>query len=247
MNKQFAFAGQADVYMRFLDPELDTGFFHAGDMNELKIKTETEKKTLPSNQKSRRGTLKVLEGKTTHSISMKSKYFDKRTFAMRAGGVIEEAELTAQPVTGESITIKKVGGMYPLENKNIDTSKTIAAKKGTTLLTDADYSIVNGMLLAKIGGALSDGDTVTIDYETKARKVTTIKGGKKNIFAIEVMLKGINVADDDSEFEMEIYRSELSSDDDFSYIGKEFGEASFSGEVILVDNKNEPFKYETFS
>lgn len=246
MNNQFAFSGQADIYMRFLDAELDTGFFPVGDINEMTISSESEKKELVSNMKTRRGVLATVTGSTTHSISLKSKYFDKRTFAMRSGGVVSESDLTAKTITDETITSVKVGGLYPLEHQNIDTSQTITAKKGATVLTDADFEVTDGFLRVKAGGALADGDTVKVSYKTKATTRNTVKGGQHDKFAVAIMYKGINVADDNSQFDMLIHRAELSPDGDFSLIGDDFGEASFSGTLVLVDGEDSTYEYTTY-
>ncbi len=246
-KEQFAFAGQADVYMRFLDPALDTGFFLCGDINEMIITTEAKEEKLPSNQKTRRGTLAVLTGEVTHQLSMKSKYFDKRTFAMRAGGVVSETALTAQTITDEEITVTKVGGMYPLAHQNIDTATAITAKKGSAPLTEADFDIVDGFFAAKLGGALSDGDKVKVTYKTKATNEVRVKAGKRDKYAVAIKYKGINIADNDTPFNMDIWRAEISPEGGASWIGETFGEASFTGAVILADGKDEPYEYATYS
>lgn len=249
MSEKFAFAGEADVYMRFLDPALDTGFFLAGNINEMTISTESDQKTLLSNQKTRKGTLATMTGEVTHSVSLTSNYFDKRTFAMRAGGVTEETALTAQTITDELIEGVKVGGMYPLANQNIDTTQTVTAKKGTTgttALTADDFEIVDGFFVVKSGGALADGDAARVTYKTKATTEVRVKGGKRDKYAVAIMYKGVNTADDDKAFNMDIWRAELVFDGDFSYIGDDFGEASFTGSLVLVDGKDTPYEYVTY-
>lgn len=250
MNEKFAFAGKADVYMRFLDPALDSGFFLVGDINEMSISTESDKKDLVSNQKTRKGILATMTGETKHSISLKSKYFDKRTFAMRAGGVTEESALTAQTVTDELIKGVKLGGMYPLANQNIDTATAVTAKKGTTgttALTAADFEIVDGFFVAKKGGSLVDGDDVRVTYKTKVTTQVMVKGGRRDKYAVAIQYKGINAADNDSSFDMTIHRAEISPDGDFSFIGDDFGEASFSGSLVLVEGKDSTYEYVTYS
>lgn len=246
---QFAFAGQADIYMRFLDPALDTGFFLVGDINEMSISTESDKKELVSNQKTRRGVLATIIGNTKHNLSLKSKYFDYRTFAMRAGGVTEQTALTSQTITDELIEGVKVGGLYPLTHPNIDASVAVNAKKGktgTTALTADDFDIVDGFLLVKKGGALADGDDVRVTYKTKASTQVMVKGGKRDKYAVAIKYKGMNTADNDKAFNMTIHRAEISPDGDFSFIGDDFGEASFSGTLILEDGKDSVYEYVTY-
>lgn len=249
MNEKFAFAGKADVYMRFLDPALDNGFFLVGDINEMSISTESDKKDLISNQKTIKGALSTMVGNTKHNLSLKSKYFDKRAFAMRAGGVTEETALTAQTITDELFENIKVGGLYPLANQNIDTATPVTAKKGktgTTALTADDFDIVDGFLVIKKGGSLVDGDAVRVTYKTKATTQVLVKGGKRDKYAVAIMYKGINAADNDKAFDMTIPRAEISPDGDFSFIGDDFGEASFTGSLVLVDGKDSPYEYVTY-
>lgn len=249
MNEKFAFAGKADIYMRFLDPTLDNGFFLVGDINEMSIATESDKKELVSNQKTRKGILATMTGETKHSLSLKSKYFDKRTFAMRAGGVTESTALTAETITDELFENIKVGGLYPLANQNIDTAEPVTAKKGktgATALTADDFEIVDGFLVIKSGGALADGDAVRLTYKTEATTQVLVKGGKRDKYAVAITYKGINAADNDKAFDMTIHRAEISPDGDFSFIGDDFGEASFSGSLVLVDGKDSTYEYVTY-
>lgn len=135
---------------------------------------------------------------------------------------------TAQAVVDES-HVATIGEAVALDHLS---SAITAVKEGvSTLIEGTDYTIVDGQVVPKTGGALIDGDTVLISYARPAYSAVEALVNHGEEYTLE--FRGMNQANGCSLFNVDAWRVKLSPTDNLDLIGDEYGQLTLKGSVLV--------------
>ncbi|HEB76899.1 MAG TPA: hypothetical protein ENI90_00030 [Methylothermaceae bacterium] len=158
-------------------------------------------------------------------------------------GILQTVNETAQTVTDEAVTAAS-GKWVKLANRHLDPATVVVTDSaGTTTYTvDTDYQVNAelGMIYFVPGGAIADGDSVLVDYNTLAFAGSRIIGAKKAAVEMEILFDGRNEITGENVF-LHIYDAKIRPSEGFNFLSQEFVQAQFEGELITPAGKTEPF------
>lgn len=218
-----------------------TGYRFLGECSSLNITpAEDEIRELYSSAAAARPLLKriVIRRKVTFHVVLRE--FSKENLALALMG--EEAEWTqpATAVTGEILSTAPVADRFYKFAKRA--AGSIVIKRGAaTLVLNTDYKVVSaeaGLIYLITGTGTGN---LTADYTPTAITAGAgrawIKGAKSTF--IEGGLLYMPDPTTGPKWETEVWKMSMSPEEDFAYIGDDFGQFSIKGEV-LDDSTNHP-------
>ncbi len=164
--------------------------------------------------------------------------------AMALGGSVVDVNETAQTVTDESVTAK-LGRWVDLQYRNINAGSVVVTDSGGTItyLEGTDYEINYhlGLIRAIEGGAITDGQSLLVDYATSAVTGKRITAMTRSQFKCRILVDGVNMADDNKQVHAEIYRATLTADGEIDLLAEEHLTVSFTGTMETPAGKSEPY------
>jgi hypothetical protein len=165
------------------------------------------------------------------------------SFMGAAGVAINQAAAT---VIDEAITAKR-GRYVQLANRNIQAAgfavKNSAGTVTYTLGTDYLVNYRLGEVLATETGAITDAQSLKVDYSANAITGKTILGAKNAQLRAMVRFDGINLADQ-APMLIECWEAVFTSDSAFDALSDDFAEISLSGKLKTPQNKLSAFVVE---
>ena len=165
------------------------------------------------------------------------------SFMGTAGSAINQAAAT---VTDEVMTAKH-GRYVSLANRNIQAAGLAVTNSAgsTTYVLGTDY-LINyrlGEILALEGGAITDGQSLKVDYTANAITGKTILGAKNAQLRAMVRFDGKNLADD-APMLIECWEAVFTPDSAFDALADDFAEISLSGKLKTPQLKDSAFVVE---
>lgn len=164
-------------------------------------------------------------------------YGEGTSGAVSAGSVIEVDHVIAN-----------AGVPFQLPHRMLSASPAPVVEKGaSTLVAGTDYNIDlrRGLLIPIAGGAITNGNTVTVSYSYGAHVSTKIQGGAtptKSFYIDGDMQDRIN----GDNGELRIPQANLTVDGDVDWLSAEPIQITLTGPVIVASGESAPYTFESY-
>lgn len=133
---------------------------------------------------------------------------------------------TNEPITG------RLGKWVGVTKRNIhavnvtDSTGTVTYVEGTDYTVDTDV----GRIMATVGGSISDGQSLLVDYNYDATEYPKISALSTS--SIEVFVRFVGAPAVGPTYEMEIWKAKIKPSGDIPWITEEWGQIPFEMEVL---------------
>ncbi len=147
--------------------------------------------------------------------------------------------------TDELVTLLANGRWTPLANKNLASagiSALLALDDSPIAATEYEINYALGLIRAKPGGSLADGDDIKLTYQYNALTGTKVKGGIKSQIRMNITGDMTNLATGNPGT-LEIFEATVSPTEAVDFMASEFVSTTLSGNCKLVDGQDAPFEY----
>lgn len=222
-----------------------TGYRFLGEVSELRVTpAEDEQRELYSSASAARPLLKriTIRRKVTFAASLRE--FNKANLALCLMGAEAEWTQPATAVTGEILsTAPFADRVYKTAKRSI--SAVVIKRGAATLVLGTDYQIVNaeaGLIYLITGTGTGN---LTADYTPAAIVAGSgrswVKGATQNF--IEGGFFYLPDPTAGPKWEVEVWKTSIRPDGDFSLIGDDFGTFQITGQVLTdeTNHPNEPY------
>jgi hypothetical protein len=168
--------------------------------------------------------------------------FNRESLAFGLMG--DDAVYTASSgsVTDEAVTAD-LDVYVPLAHKHVTSGTVVVTNSAasTTYVENTDYEInyAFGMIKAITGGAITDAQSLKVDYTHAAASGFQINGSTKPQVLGALRLDGRNLADD-KKIIVEVYSALLVSDAEIDFMADDFVQFSMSGRMNTPSGQTSP-------
>jgi len=231
-NTQFFLAG--DIYLDVFDSNYQpTGLIGPMNGELLSIQPQTNRIDQISKMRDTYGQVRnsvVLPQPSEIKLTLRDVPSDVLALAFQ--GDVSTVSDGATTVTDESVTAR-VGRWVDLAGRNINAGSVVVTDSGgsTTYTEGTDYEINYrlGMLRALSGGAITDGQSILVDYSTSAVSGERIQTITRSQIKARIVVDGVNMADGNRQVHAEIYRATLAPDQPMDLLAEQHATVSFTG------------------
>lgn len=243
-----AFLGAGDVYISRYDPTTATFLPYEGPIgtDKFAIKPNSDLKEATAKGKTNYG--QVIESVPVpkpSDITIDFSQVDRITIETALFGESTAINTPSATVTDE-VLVAKLGKWAPLLNANLAAAVVVTnSTAATTYTKDVDYEVNYrlGWIRAIVGGAITDNQSLKVDYVSNASTGTLIAGAKRTQVRARFKLDGKNFADDLPVI-CTVHEAVLTPDSEFDFLANDFGKISLKGRMKTPVGKNEPFTVE---
>lgn len=239
-----AFLGAGDLYIARQVAGVFQEYEGPFECSKFEIKPNSEVKEATSKGKTSYG--QVVESVAVpkpHDLSISLTEINKTTLAYALMGTTAALAQSAATVTDE-VVVAKLDKWVQLANVNLATAGVVLTNSAasTTYVEGVDY-LVNrtlGMVKAITGGAITDLQSLKIDYAAQVVSGTEIKGAALASLRVRLKLDGVNLADGLPVITT-VHEAVVAADAAFDFLGENFGEASLPGRMKTPSGFLEPY------
>lgn len=169
---------------------------------------------------------------------------NRESMALAVLGTVAAYTQGLATVTDEVVTAA-LGQWKKLTKHSLNTTGVVVTNSAasTTYVEGTDYKINHslGWFYAIPGGAITDSQSLRIDYQATAVTGTRIRGVTNAQLRARFMFDGINMADG-SRCVVECYEAVISSSAAFDFLANKFNEVPLTGRLNTPVGKTEPFE-----
>lgn len=206
------------------------GFRPVGNISDLTIGIETEQFEHKESCTGVRATDLTIIQETSANVSFTMESLDKENLALALFG-------TSATVAASSVTDEAVIGYHDLWSAlaNVDVSTVVVTDVGgaTTYTEDTDYVVdyTAGSIKVLSTGAITDTQSLEVDYAYGAQEdIQAFTSGSKPVRYAR--FQGINTADNDKPFVVDIFKLELSPLAELALINDEISQMEVEAEAL---------------
>lgn len=167
-------------------------------------------------------------------------------------GLEENIAVASGSITDEEITAR-LGKWVPTSQVMLESSGLTVTDGGstpTTYVLDTDYlvDLRNGAILALPGGAIADGQTISVSASYGGRDGFRIKGGRVEALTVAMLLDGRSLRPEDSGkiIRWVAKRVNIRPSGGNDLMSDEWLTAEFAGTLLIPQGESEPFVYEEY-
>ncbi len=172
------------------------------------------------------------------AISITTKSINKETVNLLLFGTSQPQSQAAGSVTDESVT-GRTGRWVDLEHRNLAAGSVVVTNSdgSVTYTEDTDYQVDywGGAIKVLTGGAISDGDTLLVDYNYQALNYDEISGSQVSKMEGKLTFKGQNFTTG-QDVELIIPRLTLEPSGGFDEIAEDYTGLEFKGSILVKGN-----------
>jgi len=241
------FIGAGDVLLQPINPGDTLGkMVDVGNTTKLAIKSASTLKEQKSRRRDNSGlVLETTALQDTAELSMVLETVNRDTLRYCFMG--EDATYTqaAATVTDEVVAMS-LAGWVQLAKEDLDATVVLTDTAGTTTyVEDTDYAINRrlGLIMALVGGAITDGQSCKVDYVAKAFTGARIRGNVQPKIRAKLLMDGINKVDDSIGI-LRCHEVLLSPAGEFDFFKDDWNTIELSGKLKTPVGKNEPFVFD---
>lgn len=242
------FLGAGDVYIERFDTVSQTWLPPAGPYESTKfsIKATTKLEEMTGRGKTTYGqnlASVAIPQPTEFEIAIAE--VNREAMALALLGTVAAYTQAAATVTNEAVTIVALGS-WARTTKHSFTAGTVVVTNtaGTTTYvegTDYEVNYSFGWIRGLVGGALTAGTVVHVDYAAGAVSGSRIRGVTTAQVRARFHFDGINMADG-SRCLVECYEAVISSSAAFDFQAAKFNEVPLTGRLNTPSGRTEPFE-----
>lgn len=248
MSAARGFLGAGDIYIARFDTTTQAFLPYKGAYEATKFEIKATTKLVEMTSKGRASYGQIVESvplqqPTEFSLSLAEVNKESMTLALL--GTQAAYTQIAATVTDEVIAAK-LDGWVPLTKVGLNSAvPAVVTNAGATVtyVEGVDY-VVNyqlGWFKALIGGAITDGASLKVDFSALAFTGTRIRGATNAQLRAKVLFDGINQADGSAAV-VECYTAVISASAAFDFLADKFNEIPLSGRLVVPTGKTEPFE-----
>jgi len=237
-----SFVGAGDVYLdRLTDAGASQGFVKVG-AGKLEIKPNSEIKEQISKGRDTYGQViaSVAINKPAE-ISVVLTQVDRKALAIAFLGEDTAHGVTASSAVDEAITARHGKGVF-LAKRNVSSVVVTDATGVTTYVLNTDYTLDTrlGMITALSTGAITDGQSLLVDYSYAAESGYKIQGATKPLVKMGLFLDGKNMVDGASCY-VSIWETQVAPESAVDFLADDWAEITLKGTMVTPTGKSEPF------
>ncbi|MBF0309811.1 MAG: hypothetical protein HQL56_09810 [Magnetococcales bacterium] len=217
----------------FIGPADGTGpMRYLGDISKVELTVSEDKKTLANFTTPGGGVADSITLIKEVTLAITAQSFDVENLALATFG--ETGDIASGSITDESHLAYK-GGYIRTANGGVGLSGVVVKKGVTTLVAGTDYEVLGGGIrILPTTSAMSNGDTITLDYDYgAARSVEAILNAGKDY---SISFDGFNQANDSTPVVLDVWRVR-NAPTAVSLVGDNFGNLEFKFDVLMDASK----------
>ena len=237
------FVGSGCLFIdRLASDGSQTGYKRMGNSTKFAIKPDAEKKERISKQCDSYGQVLgtvVVPKPTTLSVTMDE--WDRETVAMALFGDAAVKDISAGSVTDEQITAHHDAVSF-LAHRDVSSVVVTNSDGSTTYTAGDDYTVdtERGAITVLSSGAISNGDSLLVDYSYGAEKYVEINGSTSPIIKCRFLLDGIN-QETGKKCRVEVLEAVLSPSGEVDFLADDFSALEFEATLNTPDGAGAPY------
>lgn len=145
----------------------------------------------------------------------------------------------------DEVVVAKLGAFVPLANKNLASAGLVVTHSSGSptyvLGTDYDVNYAFGLLRALAGGAISDAQSLKVDYAANAIAGTRILGAVTPSIRARLLFDGVNLVDE-KPARVTVWEVLLTPTSAVDLMSDNWVEVSLSGRMKTPTGKSSPFE-----
>jgi hypothetical protein len=152
---------------------------------------------------------------------------------------------TGATVTDE-VVVMQLSGWKQLANEDLDTVVTLTNSAASVTYVEGTDYLVNrrlGLIMALVGGAITEDESCKIDYVAKAFTGARIRGNVQPQVRARVVMDGVNKVDDSIGI-LRCWEVVLSPASEFDFFKDDFNSIELTGKLKTPTGFNEPFVFD---
>lgn len=167
------------------------------------------------------------------------------TGTLSIGQTISGGAMTAGTRITRFLTGTGGNGTYEVNNSQTFASGAITGAAGVAYVEGTDYEVNQavGMVQAKEGGEILDGQPLKFTGAYKSFTGTRVTGATKASIVCRVLFDGINLVDGTPVI-VNVDQVSISSKAAVDFLADNFGSVPLSGQMVTLPNKDGPFTVE---
>lgn len=180
--------------------------------------------------------------RTTLALRIVGDEFKKENLAMALFGDNATLDQTGASVTDESITGVLQDRFYDLSKRSVSNVVVTGTGGTPTYVAGTDYYVdtVAGRIYIIVGGAITDGTDILVDFDYATISLPTVRG--MNQSAVKGSIRFIGDPQRGPTVDIEIWRASMRADGALGFISDEYASITLVGDVESDANNhpNEP-------
>jgi len=239
------FIGAGDLYAALIDAAGNVGpYIDFGNVTKLGIQPASQIKEQKSKKRDSYGqVMEIVALQDTAQLSATLETVNR--IGLRYAFMGEDAAYTqaSGSVTDEPI-VAQLDGWVKLAGEEISAVTVENTAGSTTYVAGTDYDVNTrlGMIRAKTGGAITEGQALNVSYTRAAFTGAAIRGNVKPQIRARLLLDGKNLVDDSIGI-MDIWEVVLSTSSEFDWFSDDWNTVELQGRLKTPVGKTEPFVY----
>lgn len=226
----YSYIGVGRIYLK--EVGASAGLIEVGNCSELNFSVTEDTRELRDYTQPGGGTYNEVRRISAVEVSINMHDLSPANLARALYGSTEA--VTSATVTGEEQTAY-IGAFVKTDSMPSEITKVTDEDGVDTYVEGEDYEVRPGGIFILEGGAISDGETILIDYTSANADVVQalVDSGKE----YEMVFDGLNEARSGKKTIVHAYRIKLGALADLALIGDEYAAAQVTGKVLKDSTK----------
>ena len=237
---------EGDLYVDLYDQGVLTGLTFWEGVAKFAMKPNSELKEQISKGRNKYGQIVAsvpIIKPTDFNLSISS--VTPSMLASALQGTVAALSQSAGSAT-DQVGVAKKGGFIDLGKRNLTNAVVVTnSAASVTYVLNTDYKVNYAMGLVEIlsGGAITEAQSLKIDYAWNATSGNLIKGGTKPLIRAKFVLDGLNLNTGKNEV-ITVWEAAMTSDAEIDFMSDDFISPSFTGRMVTPTGKDSPFEIE---
>ena len=227
-NSVYSYLGAGQVFLQNRTGT-DKGLLPIGEVSELEISVDTNKKELPSSSQTGGGLADSVARISGVTMTMNVNSLSPENIAIALRG---DASLIASATVTDEAHTAYPGALVKF-NKVPDLSETITVTGdgGTpTYIADTDYTLSPAGIRILAGGSISASTDIEVSYVSKAHNAVEMLTNSGDEYRL--VFEGLNEASSDDPVLVTMHRCKFEPTSGLGFISDDFGSLSLAGDVL---------------
>lgn len=240
------FMGAGGVQFSLIVAGVAQGYGSVRETSKFEIKPASELKELTSKGRDTYGQVietVAINKPSTLTVNLREADYENLmlSFMGSAGPGINQGAATV----ADEVAVLKFGTYTELANRNLTTAGLqVTHTTGTPVYTlGVDYEVIylTGQIRAIKGGAITDGQSVKVDYTAQAMTSKKIMGSTQSSIRARILFTGKNMADD-TDVLLTAWEGVFTPEGAFDLLANDFGEVTLKGQLKTPVGKASPYE-----
>jgi hypothetical protein len=240
------FLGSGRVYVNRKVNGVYQGYKYIGNATKFEIKENSELKERVSKDRANYGSaLNTVYIKKPAECNITLDDLDKDNLGLVFLGTTSAASVTGSTVSDEAVTGYK-DHIFQTAKRKISSVVLTNSAGDTTYVLNTDYAIVDadlGLIKVLTGGAITDGQSLKIDYTYGSMTSDKVAGGTNSNVIMKILLDGLNQADQTKAI-VHVHEAVLSPQSGVDFLADDFTSIELAGRANVPSGGTEAYTVE---